>query len=52
MVKQRAKTSAKKDTQSRKVSDLPAKSLGVRKAASVKGGSIVCRKAGEKPLEY
>jgi len=47
MAKQRAKTSAKKDAQSRKMRDLPAKSLGVRKAASVKGGTKAA--AGQEP---
>ncbi len=48
MAKQSTKSGEKKGTRSRKMRDLPAKSLGVRKAASVKGG----RKAGGTQQEY
>ena len=38
MAKTAKKSGEKNDTKSRKVRDLPAKSLGTRKAASVRGG--------------
>ena len=38
MAKPLTKSSEKKDTQSRKMHDLPAKTLGAGKAALVKGG--------------
>jgi hypothetical protein len=48
MAKQPTRGSEKRNTKSRKMRDLPAKSLGADKIASVKGG----RKAGESKVDY
>jgi hypothetical protein len=48
MAKQPTKSGEKKDTRSRKLRDLPAKSLGARKAVSVRGGI----KAGKDRTDY
>jgi hypothetical protein len=39
MAKKRTKVTERKDTRSRQVLDLPAKPVGVRKAASARGGA-------------
>jgi hypothetical protein len=48
MAKNSATSNEKKSTRSRKVRDLPAKPLGARKAASVRGGI----KAGKDRTDY
>ncbi len=48
MTKQPTKTSEKRNMRARKIRNLPARTLGARKAASVKGGEITITKSTDK----